>query len=199
MFRTLAITGAAAVVLAACNLPKLVPPAHAQGFKPNCYADLSSGFAINEIETTSDDVTVPVSASGAFVEIGGGCDVQAGRFVFGPWGSFSLSDTDAKLTADGETLKLSIDNTFAAGLRAGFLIQDTTIVFGKVGYATSEADGIGSRLDGIRVGGGLEAQLIGNLWFRFGGDHTFYDTETENGVKARTSATEVKAGAVIKF
>jgi len=32
MFRTLAITGAAAVVLAACNLPKLVPPAHAQGF-----------------------------------------------------------------------------------------------------------------------------------------------------------------------
>jgi len=70
-------------------------------------------------------------------------------------GEVSLEDSSIK----GYGLKASRD--LAASARVGYVVAPRTMLFGKVGYATTRVEGFGghTNLEGVRFGGGAEFAL----------------------------------------
>ena len=65
-------------------------------------------------------------------------------------------------------VEANVDNVFdrrniGASARLGLVVSDRALVYGKVGYANWE-DVTSKKLDGLRVGGGLEYKLAGPLY-----------------------------------
>lgn len=65
-------------------------------------------------------------------------------------------------------VEANVDNVFdrrniGASARVGVVVTDNALVYGKVGYANWE-DATSKKLDGLRLGAGLEYKLAGPLY-----------------------------------
>lgn len=167
----------------------------------DCWGAAAVGFAVARTDVTDGTDSLPIGADGALADVSAGCDFNLSRtLIVGPWGSFSLTDTDARIGTDGDDIVIKIDSAYALGGRLGFKIADYALIFGKVAYAGGEIDGVGDRLEGIQVGGGVETRVSKHLWLRLEADHTMYETESKDGIDAEDpTSTAVKAGVVVKF
>lgn len=79
-------------------------------------------------------------------------------------------------------VEATVDNVFdrrnvGASARVGYVVADSVLVYGKVGYANWKQTTT-AELEGLRAGGGVEANLNGPL---YGGVEYRY-TNFENGV-----------------
>ncbi|WP_188062011.1 porin family protein [Sphingobium sp. KCTC 72723] len=92
----------------------------------------------------------------------------------------SLGDS----TVDGAGFDASRD--LAASLRLGFVATPRVLAFGKVGYASSrvEALGTGSAFEGVRFGGGLEFAATPNTYI----SAEYQRTEYEQNIGGRDAA-----------
>lgn len=87
-------------------------------------------------------------------------------------------------------LELNADNVFdrrdlGVSARVGYAFNDTVMAYGKVGYANFE-DAARRKLDGLRVGGGLELNVTDNIFT--GVEYRYTDFERnvgKHGVVAR--------------
>lgn len=123
-------------------------------------------------------------ADGGLVSLLYGVDRQIGdRFVLGVFGDIDLSDITRGNSDDHNALQ--IDRAWAVGARAGFLINNRTLIFATAGYTQAhfENDGWwdidpegapGTTLRGAHsrtfggyfVGGGVESRLTDNFFLR---------------------------------
>lgn len=199
--RTVAAIAVAAVT--ACAVPasaddiKLAPiwP------KMSCHAAASLGIAVVGVNVDGDGNSIPLNAQGAIGEVTVGCDARIDNLVVGPFGAYSLSDTDVKVHVDADTLYIGIDDRWTIGVRAGYMTSPDVMVYGKGGYVTAGTDGLTERLDGWMVGGGIETMVTDILGIRLEGDHTRYNGERVGLTdgEADPSETQVKTGVVVKF
>lgn len=65
-------------------------------------------------------------------------------------------------------VEATVDNVFdrrniGAGARLGYVVADKVLVYGKVGYSNWKQT-TSAELEGLRVGGGLEANLYGPVY-----------------------------------
>ena len=65
-------------------------------------------------------------------------------------------------------VEANLDNVFdrrnvGASARLGYVVADKVLVYGKVGYANWKQT-TSAELEGLRVGGGLEANLVGPVY-----------------------------------
>lgn len=82
---------------------------------------------------------MPLSGFGGFVE--GGYDFQSGDFVFGVTGNYDLLNSSAEYQKSAKTLVTeTLGAGWAAGVRAGLLANESTLVFGSLGYTARSLD-----------------------------------------------------------
>lgn len=87
-------------------------------------------------------------------------------------------------------LEINADNAFdrrdiGASARLGYAFNDTVMAYGKIGYTNFE-DAARRKLDGLRVGGGLELNVTDNIFT--GVEYRYTDFEQnvgKHGVVAR--------------
>lgn len=136
-------------------------------------------------------------ADGGLVSLIYGIDRQVGsRFVVGAFADFSTSD----LTRGNEDINnaLVIDRSWAIGARAGYLLNDRTLVYATGGYTQAhfsndgwwdiDPDGGGPTVHGkgsqwfggYFVGGGIERRLNDNFYLRGEARYSDYSARTTN-------------------
>ena len=87
-------------------------------------------------------------------------------------------------------VEFTADNVFdrrdlGVGVRAGVVVVDTVLVYGKVGY-TNFKDAYNRELDGLRLGGGLEVNLTDTIFTGVEYRYTDFEQNTgKHGVHAR--------------
>lgn len=176
-----------------------------------CYVGGAAGYSHALTDTTlSDGVDTlgidSLGAGGAVLTGLAGCDVQAARTVWGLWGSYSYHpDTTFSVTFTGAPtlLESSLENSWAVGGRAGYLITNSTLAYVLVGYSQAEVSDITSPLgggfalsvpdlSGYVVGGGMETHL-GAGWF-LQAQGTFTDYQNESIDLTDVGLTDVALG-----
>ncbi len=146
---------------------------HAFGVEP--YETWSYGKKLEGTQTTGYDAAVPEhdvitkskfdsNDSGAVGGILVGVDKQFGRFVVGVFGEYNWADLQGH------------DGDWAINGRAGFLLSQRLLAYGRVGYGQADYDD--ATYSGWKVGGGLEYALTENV--SLGSVYTYqnYDQET---------------------
>lgn len=76
-------------------------------------------------------------------------------------------------------VEATVDNVFSrrnigASARVGYVVADTVLVYGKVGYSNWQAV-TSTELEGLRVGGGVEANLVGPVYAKAEYRYTDFD------------------------
>lgn len=125
----------------------------------------ASDFAGPRLEVTAgvDDVTKGVDPTEVTYGVGLGYDLQFGKVVLG-------AEAGADNVFDRRDL--------AAAVRVGYVINDNILAYGKVGYANFKPTGL-LELEGLRLGGGLEANLVGPVYAKV--EYRYTDFEGVSG------------------
>lgn len=111
---------------------------------------LAGDFSGPRLEVTAgaDDVTNGVDPTDVTYGAAAGYDLQLGKVVVG--------------------VEATVDNVFdrrdlGAGARIGYVINDNVLAYGKIGYANwRQVRNVD--LEGLRVGGGLEVNVVGPVY-----------------------------------
>lgn len=169
-----------------------------------CHVGAHVGYSSLNTDANIDVVGFPVSAginglgaSGGVIGAGVGCDIRipSSDFVVGAFGDWTRNDLDhsASLTLGGlnASAKYSLDDAWTIGARAGYLVTESTLVYGLAGYTvadtspvTGKIDGLGSAsfsvgdLKGWTLGGGIEVNLTDGLFLKGEYRYTMYDGES---------------------
>lgn len=84
-------------------------------------------------------------------------------------------------------LETNVDDLFnneglGVSARVGYVVADTVLIYGKAGYAQLEVSPVAARLEGLRVGGGAEVNVLGPLYA--GAEYRYSDYELGVGQHA---------------
>lgn len=154
------------------------------------------------------------------VRLGG--DVQAGRFVFGVFGSYGLNgmETEGSIGFGEHTAGFKIEkgDEWSIGARAGLLVNPRTLAYVLAAYTQTEYDfsvhGGGDSetvtvdFSGITAGAGVEFALTNNIFLGIEGTHTFYgeeniiddyDAEDNRGTRLVDEIGETKVMGTLKI
>ena len=143
---------------------------------------LSAAYGVDSVSLLNTDKVktdftndFPLSSVDGFVE--GGYDFQAGNFVLGVNGNydFSFSSDTSEFQKSAKTVVTeTLGNGWGLGVRAGMLVNESTLVFGSVGYAARDVE-LGYQKEGkdpfsetvsqsgYYVGAGVETMLSDKL------------------------------------
>lgn len=110
----------------------------------------------------------------------------------------SLNNADMKFRDNaGDNIGIKSKNTFGGNLRAGFLPNATTLLYGSVGAVRSKYDGTGQftgskSLTGARLGLGAETAITSAITLRLGWSYTDYEDYkfASGAVTGKLSPTE---------
>lgn len=156
------------------------------------------------VGVTDDNINGTGKAQGAgFDGIGGtavaGYNLPLGEKAFaGVEANFDLS------SADAGTVKA--DYSFGASGRLGYHISQGAALYGKVGYQRGRltldrnlATQYHESRDGLRLGGGLEANLTGNTAVRVEYNHTHYYRTDADPADTGLANNQATVGVVFGF
>ncbi len=156
-------------VLASLAALAVVSPASAEVFN-GAYAGL--GATLDNVNGSGSSEGIGISGAGltGFA----GYDMPLGKAFVGVEGNVDLNTADA----------LGLEAKWGWGLstRAGFKINDSTGLYGRVGYQRNKLSGGGASawLDGVRFGGGVETAISGNASLRVEFNHVNFEDDLIN-------------------
>ena len=184
----------------------LVASPAAAGSWTGCYIGAHGGYAV-----AAHDVSVPglfgldgISSEGAQGGPVVGCDLQADRFVIGAFADYAFRSVETNVSLFGSSASVGLEDAWSAGVRAGYLVQPTTLVYGLIAYQHTDVDDLGSGLlsdlDGVAGGGGIETQIGGGWSLRGEYRYVAYDTANIGGlVDIDTTEHTARAALVWKL
>lgn len=117
------------------------------------------GYEIGEARSLSRDNDVGLDGFGGGASVAYGTTALYPRVYTGLEGSYSLSDASGKTTVAPETsVRVRREHSFAADTKIGYVADQDTLLYGKVGYERTGFKLNGDRdwRDGVRLGGGIE-------------------------------------------
>lgn len=212
----ISLTMAALVVATAAHAadlggPKVAPapvaaPAPVSQAAPlGCYVGGSLGFGVTVTELKADDVKLPIAPNGVLGAVDAGCDLRIQGFLaVGAFGSYAIGEMQTSANLFGGSVKLTTDDVWAIGGRAGVYISEPTLLYVRLGYAGStakiDADEVANKkLNGILIGIGLETALTPHIGFRFAVDAYDWRHETIQDVKLEARTYTTSAGLLFRF
>lgn len=190
---------AAAPVAAQQAAPQTVPFSglHAEGMVG--YDAVSDGG--DQSSSSSDGIVYAFSA---------GYDVPVGRILLGAEAEIGGSTTDTRtdnFIAAGDRLRLDAGRDLYIGGRVGFPISDVALGYLKAGYTNAQVDvryDLGNtrvsddaKLDGLRLGAGLEYRLAGQTFIK--GEYRYSNYSRVEGFDTDVDRHQVLAGLGLRF
>lgn len=171
-----------------------------------CYGDVGASLGVMITDFKFDGGKIPASPNGLFGQLGAGCDAAvAPRWVAGVWGFYNIGEINTKFNAGGDSVNYDLAKNWALGARFGYMVQETTLLYGRIGYTAAEAtvgsgaDKLERSLSGMVLGAGVETLIAGPLALRFGVDHYRWGDEKLNDVKATSNMWTGTTSLVFKF
>lgn len=215
LIATLALAFLASPAVAAdLGGPKTKAPAKSTAYvdpapqsRPTCYIDAGAAFGSSVADLKSADGKVPFSPSGVMGQLGAGCDlIPMGNFVVGAFGLYNVGELKSSATFGADKLDFMLNKNWAVGVRAGVLLQPTTLLYGRFGYTGANAEiksaefKLDRNLHGVIMGVGIETQIAGPLALRIAGDYyKWQDQKFEDGVKGVGGMFTGTTSLVYKF
>lgn len=127
-----------------------------------------------------------ISGNGVVGGVFAGYDFAAGNAFFGIEAKASLSDAEASYDDTFDTLSLRAKESFGASARAGLMVNDSTGLYARLGWANTkfkvDVDGFdesGSD-DALVLGAGLQTRLGSNASLRVEYVRSDYDDFIKN-------------------
>ncbi len=155
------------------------------------YVGAEAGYDDSQIDVDVDDVDLDISegdkglAYGAFA----GINFKINRsFVIGAEADISLNDSDFEFDDDITVFDVDAGRTLGLSGRAGFLLGENIMIYGKGGYVSSRftiSDGFADdkkNFNGWRFGGGIEVALLDPISFRLEYTYTDYENKDIEGL-----------------
>lgn len=164
-------------------------------------------FGVGQTNPASPLATVNDDSDGAIGGIVYGSSWQFGQWVLGTDSDFSFSDSDTGLSfaANGLSASAEIDWSSSTRVRAGYLFNPNTLVYGTVGIASAEVEVTGTliaggsddeRAFGVQYGAGIESTFGGRYFARVEYLHTDYGTEKFAAVGGGTFDVDLDSDTV---
>jgi outer membrane immunogenic protein len=152
------------LISAALLSTALATPAFAQEDAPFTGAHIEALVGYDDVADGDGDLMYGVAA---------GYDFQMGGVIVGIEGEFADSDVNGAandLFATGDSFRLNTDRDLYLGVRLGFAISPSTMIYAKGGYTNAKFEGRfdngagtifnnGVTADGYRIGAGLEQKF----------------------------------------
>lgn len=211
-----------------CAAMFLAAPAQAGSNWTGCYVGAAAGYATATTEASLDVATFPsvatidgLSADDASITGQVGCDAQLSRVVLGVWGSYTVGDLETSVSLGaplpgGDLFNVAIEDRWAIGARAGYLLSNDVLLYGLVGYTEAKTSSLDTPLfgasfavpdlEGIIYGGGVELSLTDGLYLQV--QYTYADyNDAQIGLIAappvnlnfETHVQEVRLGLSYKY
>lgn len=130
--------------------------------------------------------------------LGVGYDMSMGTdLIFGVFGDYAFGDLeDSFVDTGGVALRSTYDDTWAIGVRAGYVVNNDTMLYGTIGYTqtdftiTNSGGSLQENLNGFFIGAGVERRLCDWLFlkaeYRYANyeDSSDFETVTPSGTCA---------------
>ncbi len=140
------------------------------------YSIINAEVSVTGVGSADDDMDG--FGGGAFVGFGGTNGILYGSVE----AEIGYDGADWSTTSGGLTVDIEAQLTYGLGFRAGAVVADNFLIYGRVGWIRTNieasATGFGSDdedFDGLRVGGGVEGMLAENIGIRGEYTYTSYD------------------------
>lgn len=137
------------------------------------YVSAAVGYGWGDSSFSVTPNTADYEPSGVIGAVGLGYDIMLRDSVLlGVFGDYTFGEQDDKFTLAGIPTKGELDDTWAVGARLGFIVHRDLLLYGTVGYTSTEltlsnaAASESDNLDGFFVGAGLERLIHSNLYLR---------------------------------
>lgn len=167
------------------------------------------------------DISSDNGADGIVYGVDAGYDHQMGRFVLGAEGE--ISGSTAKTADDPDTTdalgygRVKAGRDLYAGVRAGYLVGPSTMLYAKGGYTNARLDltaadgatetGRHFNLDGYRLGAGVEQSIGSNTYAKLEYRYSNYGNarlefasgENTDNFNVNTDRHEIVAGVGLRF
>lgn len=175
----------------------LLPPMPAVASSTSCYVQALAGSSISTATVKADDVLpASVSAAGWTVGAGIGCDLKLERVVIG-----ALARVELPVDTDGTVGGVDFDKSWMVGGRVGYLLNTGLMIYGLVGYETSELSlaAIDVDKDGIVLGAGLEVMISKHLSLNAEYTNTIMNDIGGAGFKIEPESHKARVGLTYRF
>lgn len=150
------------------------------------------------------------SSNGVLYGFAAGYDLPVHRIVLGVEGEISGSTTDTRtndLVVAGDRLRLDAGRDLYIGGRVGFPISDVALGYLKGGYTNAQVDvrydqgntrvRDAAKLDGFRIGAGLEYRLPGSTFVK--GEYRYSNYSRVEGYDTDVDRHQMVAGIGVRF
>lgn len=169
-----------------------------------CNVSAGVGFSTMLSDLKWEANSIPASPNGFIGNAGIGCDLRFSKVLLGGWAEYNFGQIDANYHIDGSYAKVALEDSYAVGIRAGYYVQPTTLLFARFGWAGANAvvrgDGSAkSELTGLLLGGGIEADLFDPIAVRITADYTFWHDKQFLDTTASGNSMTAMTALVYKF
>lgn len=128
-------------------------------------------------------------------------------FVFGIGASYDFGDLKMGSTsASGVGYELKGKERYSVYFEPGFMIANSSMVYAKIGYQgmrgeinSSTGQSLGDDYFGAGYGAGIRTMVNKNVYLQAEFVQLYFDEKTQNGVRAKPSATVGTIGMGYKF
>lgn len=164
-------------------------PSLAQSPFDGAYIGAYTGYTDNNASAASGAVRADIDRDGWLYGAYAGYGQTFDQFYFGgeaEIGSANLSGSSGSVA--GLPTKLDTNESWGLSARAGFLVNDQTLLYGRAGWQRTNYDitvgtganriKVGDNLDGYRLGGGLEYAVTDNVLIR--SEYNYINYENTN-------------------
>jgi outer membrane immunogenic protein len=154
----------------------------------------------DNIAGTGDAEGLGLNGVGGSVFAGFNYDLSAVAFV-GLEANFDLASADRDIFGT----EIKADHAYGVSGRLGYRVSPGAALYGRVGYQRGRvsvdtgAGDVRESADGLRLGGGVEANVAGNVAVRVEYNHTHYYVEDSFGPDAGLANNQAVVGVVVGF
>lgn len=167
--------------------------------KAFCYLEGSAGKNVTSSRYSNQvDGAVTLSADGAQVGFGLGCDVDVGKFFGGVFARYDFTDVTGSFT----NAKIGQDNQWMVAGRGGFKLNYSTRVYGLAGIAGTDLTYGDLKLspEGFVYGLGIETDIgIQNFSVGIEWDHIAWKKANEFDTALRPDTDIIRATLKLKL
>lgn len=177
-------------------------PSLAQSPFDGAYVGAYTGYTDNNASAASGTANAEFDADGWLYGAYAGYGKTFDKLYLGGEIDLGSADISGKGTVAGLTTRLDTNESYGISARAGYLVTNDALLYGRVGYQRTNYDvsvGTGATkisasdtLDGLRLGGGLEYALTDNVLARVEYNYTDYD-------ETKFHENQVRVGVAYRF
>lgn len=160
-------------------------PSLAQSPFDGAYVGVFTGYTNDDASAKSGTATADFDADGWLYGAYAGYGQTFGKIYLGGEAEIGSADLSGSGTVAGLRSKLDANESWGLSARAGYLVNNDVLLYGRAGWQRSNYDvtvgtgtskiKVGDNVDGYRLGTGVEYAVTDNVLARLEYNYTNYD------------------------